>query len=110
MFSLRVVLPVYKLNEWRNLQTSGEIIATWTGDDLLNGDEVIKKQAAQWLEKQQSESQIVSDYNELLDSKTKVERALRQVQRELKLNQSKLDLLKKFFAGLGFEPDSEYLK
>ncbi|MCC3410126.1 MAG: hypothetical protein JGK17_32260 [Microcoleus sp. PH2017_10_PVI_O_A] len=58
------------------MQTSGEIIAAWTGDNLLEGDEVIKKQAAQWLEKQQSESQIVSDYNDFVDSKTRAERAL----------------------------------
>ncbi|MCC3575257.1 MAG: hypothetical protein JGK30_26025 [Microcoleus sp. PH2017_40_RAT_O_B] len=110
MFSLKVVLPVYKLNAWQNLQTSGEITATWTGDNLLEGDESIKKQATEWLEKQESQSRIISDYDNVLTLKRDAERLLRQVKRELKLNEAKLELLKGFFSNLGFEPDSEHLQ
>ncbi len=108
-FSLKVVLPVYKLNDGANLQTSGEITVTWTGDNLLEGDESIKKPATEWLEKQESQSRIISGHNNALRLKRDAEIALRRVKSELRTNEAQLELLKTFFGNLGFEPDSEYL-
>jgi hypothetical protein len=109
MFQLTLKVPVYYLNEYKTFGVSGEIIATWTGENLLEGDISIKQQVAAWLKQQEAGNRIVDSYNDLLVEEKDAQRRLDLIKREIETGSKKLETLRKFLTNLGFDPNSTQL-
>lgn len=106
MFSLKIVLPTYKLESYDYLQV-GELQVSADVDTLSEGYAALKNQVGQLLKETQAENKIVVDLQNLqseIDQKTIT---LKRVNKDLESARVQLKRLKKFLALLGINP-SQY--
>lgn len=105
MFYLKITMPTYLRDTYKNLHGSGEIQVSAEVDVLSEGYSALKAELNELLRRCEAENEIVADLAELssqVDLKTKT---LKRLKEDIVLAKNQLQRLQAFLRHLGINPN-----
>lgn len=110
MTTLKISVPVYKCNNWGNLEVCGEItVSASDGESLTQDYDRLKLQIDELLQKVNAENQLVLDCRRLADEIETKNSALKTLNVQVECANRQFNRLKNFLGRLGIDATSSQM-
>lgn len=110
MTTLKISVPVYKRNNWGNLEVCGEItVSASDGESLTQDYDRLKLQIDELLQKVNAENQLVLDCRRLADEIETKNSALKTLNVQVECANRQFNRLKNFLGRLGIDATSSQM-
>lgn len=109
MTFLKISIPVYKLNKWKNWERDGKIEVSSEVDNLSQGYQDLKNQIDELLHELDAQNRLANDSNKLQDEIEAKARFLKMMTKNIQEATEHYECLKFFLEKLGIDSSAPRL-